>query len=59
MRLADFAEVRDRIADMQENVSTRWRRWQCQRNGHPGIAFYNPGGLEPDYHCTRCGEDTA
>lgn len=31
----------------------------CRARGHPGTVFYNPGGTEPDYHCTRCGEDLA
>ena len=43
MRLIDFAEVRDRIADMEENVSIRWRRWQSpSATGTLGIAFLQP-----------------
>lgn len=29
----------------------------CRLRGHPGIVYFNPGGLEPDTHCKRCGED--
>ena len=28
----------------------------CRAKGHEGIVFYNPSGLEPDYHCKNCGE---
>lgn len=34
-----------------------WRvRW-CRLRGHPGIIFYNAGGMEPDTRCSRCMED--
>lgn len=33
-------------------------RVKCRWHGHPaGIVFYNPGGLEPNTHCSNCGED--
>lgn len=28
----------------------------CKVFGHPGVVWYNPAGLEPDMHCTRCSE---
>lgn len=31
-------------------------RW-CRLRGHPGIIFYNAGGMEPDTRCERCLED--
>lgn len=31
-------------------------RW-CRLRGHPGMIFYNPGGLEPDTRCERCLEE--
>lgn len=30
----------------------------CRIKGHPhGCFWYNPNGLEPDYHCKDCGEE--
>lgn len=30
----------------------------CRFKGHScGIVWHNPGGLEPDMHCSNCGED--
>ena len=30
----------------------------CRWRGHPaGVAWYNPGALEPDMHCRNCGDD--
>ena len=35
-------------------IGTAW----CRLRSHPaGIVFFNPGGLEPDYHCRNCGDD--
>jgi hypothetical protein len=29
----------------------------CRLRGHPnGPIYYNPGGLEPDWHCIDCDE---
>ncbi len=42
------------VGNRREGWHIRW----CRFRGHPGIVFYNPGGFEPDMHCTRCGEDT-
>lgn len=45
---------------------TRYRDWKslncwqvrrCRLRGHPGIIFYNAGGMEPDNRCKRCLED--
>ena len=39
-------------------VQEYFRRVKCRWQGHPkGIVFNNPGGLEPDTHCSNCGED--
>lgn len=35
----------------------KWRVRFCRLRGHPGIVYFNPGGMEPDTSCTRCGED--
>jgi hypothetical protein len=33
-------------------------RFICRSRNHPcGIVYYNPAGLEPDYHCKNCGDD--
>lgn len=29
----------------------------CRATGHRSVVYYNPGGWEPDYHCTGCGDD--
>jgi hypothetical protein len=29
----------------------------CRATGHASVRWYNPGGLEPDMHCNRCGDD--
>lgn len=36
---------------------TRFGQWLCERLGHPGPVWYNVGGSEPDWHCTRCDKD--
>jgi len=41
---------------------SNWVSWPtvlwCRFRNHPeGIVYYNPGGLEPDYHCRNCGDD--
>jgi hypothetical protein len=34
------------------------RTFLCRVKGHPsGIVYYNPGGIEPDYHCRNCDDD--
>lgn len=38
-------------------ASRDWHNAWCRARGHPGVFWYNPGGLEPDMHCRRCGED--
>ena len=38
-------------------TSKNWTNFWCRFRGHPGVWWYNPGGLEPDMHCQRCGED--
>lgn len=39
---------------------TTWGSWLatvwCRLRGHPGEIYWNPGGLEPDHRCKRCGE---
>jgi hypothetical protein len=34
-----------------------WTNFWCRVRGHPGVFWYNVGGLEPDMTCERCGED--
>lgn len=29
----------------------------CRIRGHDGPIWYNPGGSEPNMHCTGCGDD--
>jgi len=29
----------------------------CRARGHTDVWWFNPGGLEPDMNCTRCGDD--
>jgi hypothetical protein len=37
---------------------TGWRNFWCRVSIHKcGIVYYNPTGLEPDWHCKNCGED--
>lgn len=34
------------------------RRLWCRMRGHPaGPWYYNPGGMEPDWHCKNCGDE--
>lgn len=35
-----------------------WTNFWCRVRGHPyGVAWYNPGGMEPDMRCNNCDED--
>jgi hypothetical protein len=35
-----------------------WIAFRCRIRGHPeGVAWFNPGALEPDMHCKNCGDD--
>ena len=36
---------------------TKFGQWICERHGHPGVVWFNPGALEPNMDCTRCGKD--
>lgn len=29
----------------------------CRWKGHAEVEWYNPGGLEPNMRCRRCGDD--
>ena len=32
--------------------------FKCRLKNHPdGPVWYNPSGLEPDYHCKNCGDE--
>lgn len=33
------------------------RQFFCRIKGHEHVVWYNPGGDEPDMHCSNCGED--
>lgn len=35
-----------------------WKTLKCRYQGHTkGVIWYNTGGLEPNMHCVRCGDD--
>ena len=34
-----------------------WTAFWCRYNGHAAVVFYNPGGMEPDMHCSKCYDD--
>jgi len=37
---------------------TKLERLWCRFKGHPkGEVYWNPGGDEPDHHCSTCGEN--
>jgi len=37
---------------------SRWTAFWCRASGHPaGPRFYNPYGLEPDWHCRNCNDN--
>ena len=36
---------------------TKFGQWICERRGHVGVVWFNPGGLEPNMDCMRCGKD--
>ena len=34
-----------------------WTAFKCRVKGHEGIIFYDPSGLESNFHCKNCGDD--
>lgn len=62
MKIFDlYYEIKWRVSSLIIDLicrlwETRLGRWLCGRLGHRPI-WYNPGELEPNMTCERCGED--
>uniref|UniRef100_A0A6M3L277 Uncharacterized protein n=1 Tax=viral metagenome TaxID=1070528 RepID=A0A6M3L277_9ZZZZ len=44
---------------ISDNKFIDWfERLKCRIKRHPcGSIYYNPGGYEPDYRCSNCGDE--